>query len=307
MKNLKNIVFVLVVAVFVLWMMMQDAKRDKTTDKPVISLSTFSLYDIAKHIAGESAELVMILPFGKDPHSFEPTPKLMAKIFKSDLVVYSGAGLEPWIDGFDFGGRVVDMSKRVRLRKLNPNEHHNHHHLKNAHYDPHYWLDIQNMILATNVIADELVKISPANKDMYLKNKNKYIASLKKLDEDFKKELRTCQNDTIIVNHNAFSYMAHNYNFHVKSLSGFSPQAQPSAKKMIELANLVKKYNLNVVFFESFANDKAIKSIASETGSQVEMLEPLGNITADEAKRNLDFEGIMRENLQKLSKAMKCQ
>ena len=37
------------------------------------------------------------------------------------------------------------------------------------------------------------------------------------------------------------------------------------------------------------------------------MLQPLGNITADEAKANLSYEDIMRKNLQKISQALECK
>ena len=308
MKNLKTIISILIVVVFMALMIniKQESQKDIKSSKAMISLSTFSLYDIAKHIAGDSVELVMILPFGVDPHSFEPTPKLMAKILKSDLVVYSGAGLEPWTEGFDFQGRVIDMSSYVKLREVG--EHHNHSgHHHNTHFDPHYWLDINNMILATNIITDELIQISPENKDLYMKNKDKYILELQQLDDEYKKKLSICKGDTIILNHNAFSYMANNYGFHVKSLSGLSPEAQPSAKKMVELIKEINKEKIPVVFFESFANAKAIKSVANEANITVDVLHPLANITADEAKENLTYKDIMKQNLKAISKALRCQ
>jgi len=307
MKNLKNTLFVLVVVGLIFWIMAVPKKvsdsKDANISKPTVSLSTFALWDITKHIAGKSINVVMILPFGSEVHSFEPTPKLMAKILKSDLVVYSGAGLEPWCERFDFGGRVVNMSKYVTLKKL-----HNHHH-KGLHtsYDPHYWLDIQNMIKATKVITKELVKISPKNKDLYIKNEQNYIDMLKKLDNEYKKTLSSCQKHTIIVNHNAFSYMAANYGFGVKSINGLSADAQPNAKNMIELIKELKEHNISTVFYESFASDKVARTIAKETNATVDTLQPLANITADEAKKQLSFEDLMRINLKKLSKALKCQ
>ena len=306
MKNLKYIVFVLIVIAFIFGITtVQNKDKEETTQtKPLVSLSTFSLYDIAKHVAGDSVELVMILPFGVDPHSFEPTPKLMAKISKSDLVVYSGAGLEPWTDGFDFKGKVVNMSKNVNLIKLNL--HHGHHH-KIGSFDPHYWLDMNNMIIATKLIADELIKISPANKELYLKNRDNYIKGLKQLDDEYKAKLHKCQENTIIVDHNAFSYMAKKYHFNVESLSGLSPEAQPSAKKMITLVKNIKEHNISSIFFESFANAKPIQSVAKEAGIKIDVLQPLANITADEAKQKLSFKDIMKINLQKISKALKCQ
>ena len=97
MKDFRNIIFILVVLTFLLQMFLMNDDKKKASSKQIVSVSSFALYDITKHIANDSVEIINILPFGVDPHSFEPTPKLMADIEKSSLVLYSGAGLEPWI------------------------------------------------------------------------------------------------------------------------------------------------------------------------------------------------------------------
>ena len=314
MKDFRNIIFVLIVAIFLLQMFVskQDAQVDaqSKTQIPTVALSTFSLYDIAKHISDDSLELVMILPFGTDAHSFEPTPKLMAKILESELVVYSGAGLEPWTDSFEFKSKVINMSKHVNLLELESNEpsHHEHHgSCEHGAVDPHYWLDIKNMIIATKLISEEFIKILPQNRKLYSKNRDKYIAMLESLDAKYKKSLSACQQKTIIVNHNAFSYLSSNYGFHVEALSGLSPDAQPSAKSMVRLIKHIKEHSVSTIFFESFVSDKAIKSIANEAKVSVDVLQPLGNITKDEANKKLTFEDIMLDNLQKISKALVCK
>lgn len=310
MKDFRNIIFVLVIAIFLLQMYVskQDAKVETENKKPTVTLSTFALYDIAKHISQNTLELVMILPFGVDAHSFEPTPKLMAKIMGSDLVVYSGAGLEPWTSTFEFKSSVIDMSKSVKLLKPK-DEHEGHDHHDHGHdaVDPHYWLDIQNMISATKLMSEEFTKLFPDNAQLYKNNSEKYIAKLKSIDAKYKKSLSNCKKETIIVNHNAFSYLSNNYGFHVEALSGLSPDAQPSAKNMVRLIEHVKEHDVKVVFFESFVSDKAMKSIAQEAQVDVDVLQPLGNITRDEADKNLSYEDIMLDNLQKISKALACE
>jgi len=311
MKDFRNIIFVLIIATFILqiYVSKQDKELEIQNKKPTVALSTFSLYDIAKHISQDSLELVMILPFGVDAHSFEPTPKLMAKILQSNLVVYSGAGLEPWTESFEFKSKVIDMSKFVKLRKLDADahSHHEHHgHCEEA-VDPHYWLDIQNMIIATKLISKEFIKLLPDNAKLYKLRRDKYVAMLKSLDAKYKESLRECQKDTIIVNHNAFSYLSSNYGFHVEALSGLSPDAQPSAKSMVRLIEHIKEHAVSTIFFESFVSDRAMKSIAAEAKVSVDVLQPLGNITRDEADKKLTFEDIMLDNLQKISKALVCR
>lgn len=283
-------------------------QADEINQKPTIAASTFSLYDIAKNIAADSAEVFMIMPFGVDAHSYEPSPKQMAKISKSALVLYSGAGLEPWIKGFEFKNRALDISNFVELRELLHDEHDKHGHNHSEHgADPHYWQDPQNMILATQQIVKELISLFPKNRDLYIKNGDTYVAMLQNLDASYRANLKECKLDTIIVNHNAFSYLANRYNFYTQALSGLSPEAEPSAKDMIKLIKFIKEHKVKVIFFEKFASQKAIKAIAKEANVNADVLQPLGNITADEAKQNLGYEDIMRINLEKISTALECK
>ena len=310
MKNFKIIALVLVVGLALLQLFMFNENVIEKPTKPTISVSTFSLYDVTKHIAQDSVEIVNILPFGVDPHSFEPTPKLMAAIEKSALVIYSGAGLEPWIEAIEFKNRVVNMSQYVKLRDLGDDEFefHHHHDEQCAHnrLDPHYWLDFSNMRQAALLITQELIKIVPKNRDVYLKNRDKYLYMLEKLDENYSKYLSNCKIDTVILNHNSIGYLATKYNFHAESLSGLSPEANPTASDIKRVFQEIEADGVHTIFYENFVSNKVIQTIAKDANVDVEVFQSLGNITADEARANATYEDLMYLNLKKLSKALMC-
>jgi len=312
MKNIKIIGLLLILFLVVLLVMINNEEKSQGKSKPIVAVTTFALYDIAKHIAGDSVEVVNILPFGVDPHSFEPTPKLMSSIEKSALVFYSGAGLEPWVEGFAFKQRAVDISKYVTLRRLadsdkeesvDEEEHAHHHH---GGVDPHYWLDFDNMKKATDVIAKELIALQPQSKELYMQNKQKYIKMLNTLDAEYKKTLSNCKQKNVVVSHNALGYLADRYGFYVESLTGLSPEAEPSAKAIKRIFHNISKKGIQTIFYENFVNDKVIKTIAKDANISVDVFQPLGNITADEVKAGMQYEDIMRQNLKKLSKALMC-
>lgn len=305
--NLKNTIFIAIIILFIFEMMVmkQDEQLAAKNLKPSIATSTFSLYDISKNIVKDTANVFKILPDGVDAHSYEPSPKQVVNLYNSDLIILSGAGLEPWIEGFDFKNKLLDMSLHVDLITPILDEMPKEDTHENSAIDPHYWLDIKNMIVATEYITYELIKMYPKNKELYTNNKNIYINKLRKLDKDYKEKLSTCRIDTIVVNHNAFSYLSRNYNFKVESLNGLSPDSQANAKTMIKLVKHIKEHKLKTIFFENFASDKTIKSIANEVKINVDVLSTLGNITAEQ--KELSYEDMMRENLSKLSKALECQ
>lgn len=310
MKNLKIIGAVLIAAIVILLFFISNDTAKNKNKKPIVAVTTFALYDITKHIAGNTIEIVHILPFGVDPHSFEPTPRLMAKIEKSALVIYSGAGLEPWTKGFHFKAKAINMSKHVRLRKLKVNEHemHNHHDAQRAHTmtDPHYWLDFSNMQRAADIITKACIKLLPQNSALYEQNEKRYIAMLQNLDKAYRKRLSSCKVDTVVVSHNALGYLSRNYGFHVESLTGLSPEAEPSAKDVTRVMHDIQKDGVTTIFFEHFVNDKVIKRIAKDAHINLAVFQPLGNVTKDEAAAKLSYEDIMQRNLDKLSKALMC-
>ena len=323
LKKLIYLLLVLVVAVQI-YLFTQDKTAEVSGDTKSVSVSSFALYDIAKHISGGSIEIINILPFGVDPHSFEPTPKLMAAIEKSDVMFYSGAGLEPWIEGVAFKNRAVDMSKHVKLlefEEAEEHEHDEHQHHEHEHdeeheehevcdhsgIDPHYWLDFENMQKMLAVIKDEFIRLEPKNKTLYEANAAKYSEMLKMLTKEYSDELQECKMDVVILNHNAIGYLAHKYEFRVESLSGFSPDAEPNPKDLMRIFEEIKKEGVTTLFFESFVSNKTMKSVAKDANVNLEVLQPLGNITAKEAEQNLSYEQVMRTNLDKLSKALECK
>jgi zinc transport system substrate-binding protein len=317
MKAFKTLLFILVgVVVFVqLYVVATDTNETKNQERKTVSVSSFTLGEVVRGIAQESVKVVNILPLGVDPHSFEPTPKLMAEIEKSDLVLYNGAGLEPWIDGFAFSNRAVDASAYVTLKELHVDEDEHKHEEGHEHHkegcehsgvDPHYWLDFKNMQKVALLVKEELTRLEPLNAEMHEKNAAKYIEMLEKLDAAYKQRLSSCKLNVVIINHNALGYLASNYGFEAEALSGLSPEHQPSPKDLTRIFREIKNQNISTIFFENFVSDKAIRAVANDAKVNIEVFQTLGNITADEAQKKLTYEDIMYANLEKLSKALVC-
>lgn len=310
MKNLKIVALMLIALLAILQFFIFNSQKESEPSQKSIAVSTFALYDIAKHIAGQSIKIVNIIPFGSNPHSFEPSPKLMGEIENSSLLFYSGVGLEHWIENMEFKHRAIDVSTHVKLRELESDEFefHEHHDEQCAHgtLDPHYWLDFENMKTATELITTELINLQPDYQKEYEINRDEYLHALTKLDSLYAKKLSACRLNTIIINHNSIGYLAHRYNFETKSLSGLTPEAEPTASDIKRIIKEIDKDGVKTIFFENFVNNSVIKSIAKDENINIDSLHSLGNITSDEADQNLSYEDIMYTNLEKLSKVLEC-
>lgn len=291
-----------------------QSKEVSSQTKPIISVSTFALYEIAKTVAGDSVEVHPIIPLGTDAHMFTPNPSQVAEISKSALFVYNGAGFESWAGNLKNTlpqtTQVVDMSQNVVLLKSEI-EHHGeetdgeHHH--DGAFDPHYWLDIDNMIKMTQIFDAEFSKLLPAEAEVIHGNAATYIGELQRLKAEYTSGLAECKNRTLVSNHDAFGYLASANKLENVSVIGLSSDEQPSAKNIADIIATIHKHGVKTIFFEEFINDNVSQTIAKETGAKAVALQPLENISEDELKSHQTYITIMRENLKKLREAMECR
>ncbi len=280
---------------------------DKVSEKPnYVAVSSFPLYDITRHIVGDKIEIRLLMPFGVDAHSYMPSVKAVQDQLNADLFFYNGLGLEPWIrkelkQGIDMS-RVVSLLQVDEEGEKHDEEGHQH---ETGEMDPHYWLNIGNMILMTRTISEKLVVQYPKYGENFKQNSKAYIDELNALDKEFQMGLKHCSRREIVVNHNAFGYLANAYHFHTHTLRGLSSDEQVSAKKMREITDLIQEEGITTIFFEHFASPKVAEAIATQTGIRTESLQPLANVTEEEADRGYIL--LMGQNLEKLQKAMECQ
>ncbi len=293
-------------------------KEAHESSKAVVTVSTFSLLEAARAVVGDAMEVHSIVPAGSDAHMFSPNPSQVAELSNSALFIYNGAGFETWAEKLKNTlpktTAVIDMSHHVTLQKSEEegmDEHEEHAHESEHHhhgaYDPHYWLDIDNMIKMTQTMDTEFSKLLPQKAQYFHQNAVAYIAELQKLKSEYATGLAECKNRTLVSNHDAFGYLTRTNKLENVSVIGLSSDEQPSAQTMAHVVEVVKEHGMKTIFFEELVNDNVSQTIAKETGAKAVSLQPLENISQDELKSHQTYLSIMRENLKKLREAMECR
>jgi len=56
----------------------------------------YPIYDFARAVAGDKAQVSLLLPPGVEPHSFEPKPEDMVRVSRADVLIYTNEAMEPW-------------------------------------------------------------------------------------------------------------------------------------------------------------------------------------------------------------------
>ena len=75
---MKRICSVFIALVLVLTVTGCGLDTNKKSDKVSIVTTMFAAYDFAREIAGDRADITLLLKPGADSHSYEPSPKDMA-------------------------------------------------------------------------------------------------------------------------------------------------------------------------------------------------------------------------------------
>ena len=313
MRRLTAIVLCLLVLVFAVAGCRKEEKGGSGQGRLRVVTTLFPLYDFARNVAGEKAEVTLLLPPGMEPHNFEPRPEDMVRIGKADLFVYTNPAMEPWaadiVKGVGAKGLlVVDASRGARLMKSGEEHGHEGEHHGGEGVDPHIWLDFANARVMVDNIAAALAEKDPANRDLYLANAKSYSAKLAALDEHYRAGLASCAKRVFLHGgHFAFGYLASSYGLRYESAFAVSANAEPTPARLAKLVRQVREEGLKYIYTEELIDPRTAETIARETGASILMLHGAHTIGRDDLERGTTFISLMERNLENLRKGLQCR
>ncbi len=275
-----------------------------SADRLNITTSVYPLGFLAQRIGGDHALVSVVTPTGVEPHDYDPSPRDIAAVEDSDIFLWNGHGVDPWANRL-----APELEKRGKptfaLTSAGP--------LLPARegsddgvFDPHAWLDPVFLEGAVPVLRNLFAKTDPAHATEYQKNAAALAADLEKLNHDYRTGLKKCSLSDIVVSHDAFRYLAVRYNIHTIAIAGLSPEEEPAAKTMADIAALVEQKGIKHVFTETLASPKLSETIAREAGAETLVLNPIEGLTSEQEANGDDFLSVMRDNLEQLRIAMRC-
>ena len=271
-----------------------------------ISTSFYPLEFLAKEIGGSLAVVTNITPAGTEPHEYEPTPQQIIAIGQSDLLLVNGAGLESWSAKITQGEiapkAVVKLTKPFELSEIEEQG--------KKVQDPHIWLSPANYIKMARYVSQSMQQNqNEANQAIIQINTGSLIKKLEILSNNYKTKLNptNCKINKFVTNHDAFNYLAKDYGLEALSISGLSPEAEPTSKELAELAEVIKSNNIKYVLTETVASPKLADTLAKEVGITTLELNPLEGLTSDEISNGKNYISVMEENLKNLALALDCK
>ncbi|OAB46628.1 ABC transporter substrate-binding protein [Paenibacillus antarcticus] len=279
----------------------------------------YPIYEFAQLIGGENAHVINLLPVGVEPHDWTPRSQEIVNTSKAQLFMYNGAGLEGWVPGFlkaldkDSKVQAVEVSKGVKLIESEGHDGHDHGEETSTestdsdqhHVDPHTWVSPKSALVMAENIKNSFIEVDPSHQSEYEQRYQVLNDKLLALDTKFESELAKVPNKKIVVSHQAFGYLTRDYGLTQHSIMGLSPDAEPRAQDLINLAKIVKEEKIQYIFFEELVSDRLAKTLAGEADVETMVLNPLEGLTKEQEKNKDDYFTLMNRNLQNLIIALK--
>lgn len=295
-KHLFSLLFLLAAGA-IWWASISSTLRNPLSDNgnPVVVVSGYVPYTLTKQLAGDTVNVIMLLPPGTEPHAFEPTPGSLISMKYADAFIYLSDELEPW-------AKDLTKSAGTKTRVLS---------LTNDFpktEDPHVWMNVQQTQQLASEIAQLLTQINPAQQAFYEENLNQLNQELGQLDQQFKTQLANCQSREVVhVGHLAFKNLTDAYGLTLTALAGTSHDGEHSAKKLAELTRQIQQHNVHTVFTEDTLSPRLAQTVAQETGAQILPLYPIEHISKKDFNNNVTYGALMRRNLASLTRGLSCQ
>lgn len=284
------------------------AQPEKPHDETKLQIvcTSFPAYDFAREIAGDRAELTLLIKPGSEVHSYEPTPKDMIRIQESDLFICNGGESEQWAETL-----ITPKLNTIYMMDCVDTVEESADGIYNAEdgepeLDEHVWTSPLNAIKISEEICNALCKLDTDNAEAYKTNFTAYKAQLMALDREFRQVIKNSGKHTLVfADRFPMRYFALEYGLDCyAAFPGCSSETEPSAKTVAYLIDRVREDKIPAVLYMEFSNQKMADVICEDTGCRKLPFYSAHSVSAEQFEQGVSYLDLMRINLNSLKEAL---
>jgi zinc transport system substrate-binding protein len=238
---------------------------------------------ILAELCEDRAPVIVLMPPGASPHTFDPSPSVARKATGCRAVFQVAASLDGWVGGMGTGETVSVLDSCLpaesRLDSDEVCEHSAHDHTghKSAGIDcrdPHFWTDPLAVIACLPGLTAELSRLDPEGRSTYEANARRFAAEIRRQLPQMESLLAGARGKTVLTMHPSFNYLFRRYG--IRSAGSLEQWAGEEAapRELAALRDRVKAAGAAVLFSEQGLPTAAAQSFAGQCGLRVVMLYP---------------------------------
>ena len=242
-------------------------------EKINVSTTILPYAGIIEDIGKEKVNVIVLVPPGAEPHTYEPKPQQLKEVSKSLIYFKVGSNIEfeslylSKISKLNKNMKICDTSRGIKILKE----------------DPHIWISLKNLKIITKNILEGLCGVDKNNEKFYRENFEKFIKNLEQLDKEITEKLKDKKGKKFIVFHPAFGYFAQDYGLiQIPIQLG---HAEPGPKDIERIIKTAKENKIKIVITEPQFSPKTANIIAKEIKGKVVSIDPLSKDIIETIKK----------------------
>lgn len=254
---------------------------------------------LVEQIGGDQVAVSVLVPAGKEPETFQPTPDALTRMAKAQLYFRIGFTFEntllPKVRTIAPDLNVVDFRDGIKMRPLELHSHahcdcghdHGHDHAHDGEScadaegrDVHTWMSTINLVIQAETVCKALCTLDPDNAATYRDNADAWIARCKAVHADTAEKLAPYRDEVLYVFHPAYGYFCDEFNLAQRAIEfeGRSPRPKEITAWTQSLAASSEKANVKpTIFVQPQFNRSAADTIAAASGARIVVHSPLEN------------------------------
>ncbi|MEM1573741.1 MAG: metal ABC transporter substrate-binding protein [Candidatus Methanomethylicaceae archaeon] len=204
----------------------------------------YPLAYLVEKIGGDRVYVKTLMPYNTEPHHWSPSPSDIMEVTKADVIIFNGANLDDFLikeilSIVNLSGKIiVNTTEGLPLININ------------GKIDPHTWISPYMALKQAERILNALIEKDPNGKNYYIERFNELKNKLKELDIKYQEELSNKTKNIIVVNHEAFGYLAKRYGFEQIGIIGLSVEEEPSPILIKHIIEIIRNYNISVIYVD---------------------------------------------------------
>lgn len=280
-----------------------------------IVTTIFPVYDFARAVAGDNADLTILLKPGAEIHSFEPTPADIIKIQNADLLLYIGGESEVWmsrvLDSMEGNAPntlilldVVEALEEELVEGMEAEDEDDDE--DEIDLDEHIWTSPPNAVLMINAIAEALCEVDTANAGDYRANAAAYREQIEALDKEFREVVESAPRDLLVFGDRfPFRYFANTYGLRYRAaFPGCSTDTEPAARTIAYLIDTVRDNYIPYIYYIELSNENVANAVCEQTGADKLLLHSCQQISRDDFESGATYVSLMQQNVENLRKGL---
>ncbi|HKH26649.1 MAG TPA: zinc ABC transporter substrate-binding protein [Acidimicrobiia bacterium] len=259
----------------------------------------------AQQVGGKRVDVTNLTPVGAEPHDLELTPDQIDELLDAKVAFVLGGGFQPAVE--DAAERRDDGPVELLPKLVDTQGKKVAEEGQEGGLDPHVWLDPVLMSQLVGEVERGLASADPKGTATYGRNTRALQDKLAALDARYRQRLTGCARDLLVTSHDAFGYLTSRYGIRQEGVAGLSPDDEPDAARLGELAQLARDEGVTTVFTEETVSPRIARTLARDAGGlRTQVLSPLESLTKKERDAKADYFTLMGANLDKIANALGC-